>query len=344
MTAPTAPAAPAPNSSRADGRRMQAVIQRRYGDADVLSVGEIDRPAVAPGEVLLQVRAAGLDRGTWHLMTGKPYPLRLAGFGVRAPKNPVPGLDVSGVVIEVGSDVTRFAPGDEVYGIGKGSFAEFAAAREDKLALKPAALTFEQAAALPVSGMTAYAGLADVGKLQPGQRVLVVGASGGVGTYAVQIAKALGAHVTGVASTGKLDLVRSIGADRVIDYTREDFAAGGTPYDLILDVGGNSSLRRLRRALTPRGTLVIAGGENGGRWLGGADRQLRALALSPFVRQRLTTFVSKEHFSGLERMTALVDDGQLVPAIERTLPLSGVAEAMRHLEAGRTRGKLVIVP
>jgi len=195
-----------------------------------------------------------------------------------------------------------------------------------------------------VSGMTAYAGLADVGKLQPGQRVLVVGASGGVGTYAVQIAKALGAHVTGVASTGKLDLVRSIGADRVIDYTREDFAAGGTPYDLILDVGGNSSLRRLRRALTPRGTLVIAGGENGGRWLGGADRQLRALALSPFVRQRLTTFVSKEHFSGLERLTALVDDGQLVPAIERTLPLSGVAEAMRHLEAGRTRGKLVIVP
>jgi NADPH:quinone reductase-like Zn-dependent oxidoreductase len=323
---------------------MRAVIQREYGEVDVLSVGELDRPVIGPAEVLVQVRGAGLDRGTWHLMTGKPYPLRLAGFGVRAPKNPVPGLDVSGVVAEVGSDVTRFVPGDEVYGIGQGSFAEFTAAREDKLATKPAGLTFEQAAAVPVSGLTAYTGLADVGRLQPGQRVLVIGASGGVGSYAVQIAKALGAHVTGVASTGKVDLVRLLGADRVIDYTREDFAAGGTPYDLILDVGGNSPLRRLRRSLTPRGTLVIAGGENGGRWLGGSDRQLRALALSPFVRQRLTTFVSKEHFSGLERLTALIDSGQLVPAIERTFSLSGVPEAMRHLEAGRARGKLVIVP
>lgn len=322
-------------------KQMRAIVQKEYGSADVLSVARIDRPVIEADEVLVQVRAAGLDRGTWHLMAGLPYAIRL-GFGLRAPKTAVPGLDVAGLVVAVGRDVTRFRPGDEVFGISKGAFAQFAAAREDKLALKPSNLTFDQAAAVPVSGLTALQGLRDAGHLEAGQNVLIVGASGGVGTYAVQIAKALGAEVTGVCSTGKIDLVRSIGADHVIDYTHEDFADGEKRYDLILDIGGNSSLSRLRRALTPHGTLVIAGGEEGGRWIGGNDRQLRALALSPFVGQRLTTFVSKEHYTGLERLTEFIEDGQLVPVIEQTYPLSDMPKAMRHLQCGRARGKLVI--
>jgi NADPH:quinone reductase-like Zn-dependent oxidoreductase len=261
--------------------------------------------------------------------------------GLRAPKNPVPGLDVAGVVVAVGSKVTRFQAGDEVFGIGRGSFAEFAAAREDKLARKPSNLTFEQAAAVPVSGMTALRGLRDVGRIAAGQKVLIVGASGGVGSYAVQIAKALGAEVTGVCSTSKLDLVRSIGADHVIDYSQDDFANGAERYDLILDIGGNSTLSRLRRALTPKGTLVIVGGEDRGRWIG-MDRQLRALALSPFVGQRLTMLGPKEHYTVLERLTELIEDGQVVPVVEQTYPLSEMPDAMRDLRAGRARGKLVI--
>jgi NADPH:quinone reductase-like Zn-dependent oxidoreductase len=322
---------------------MRAILQSTYGTADALSAGEIDRPLMGTSDVLVQVRAAGLDRGTWHLMAGLPYAVRLA-YGLRTPKSPVPGFDLAGVVVAVGPGVTRFAPGDEVFGIGRGSFAEFAAAHEDKLAVKPSSLTFEQAAAVPISGLTALRGLCDVGRLRAGQRVLIIGASGGVGTYAVQIAKAHGAEVTGVCSTSKGDLVRSIGADHVIDYMREDFADGARTYDLILDIAGNASLSRLRRALTPTGTLVIAGGEDGGRWLGGNDRQLRALALSPFIGQRLTTFACKEHFSGLERLTSLVEDGRLVPVIERTFALSDMPQAMRHLESGQARGKLVITP
>jgi NADPH:quinone reductase-like Zn-dependent oxidoreductase len=322
--------------------RMQAIVQREYGTEDVLHLGEIEQPEIGAREVLVEIRAAALDRGTWHLMAGLPYAVRLLGFGLRAPKAPVPGLDLAGVVVAVGSEVTRFRPGDEVFGIGKGSFAELAAAREDKLALKPASLGFEQAAALAVSGLTALSGLCDVGRLEAGQKVLVIGASGGVGTYAVQIAKALGAKVTGVCSTAKLDLVRSLGADHVVDYTREDFAAGGERYDLILDLGGNSPLARLRRALAPHGTLVIAGGEDGGRFVGGVDRQLRALALSPFVGQRLTSLVPKEHYAGLERLAELVERGRLMPAIERSYPLSRMPEAMRHLQSGKARGKLVI--
>lgn len=322
------------------GQRMRAIVQKEYGTADVLRVAEIERPAIGADEVLVKVHAAGLDRGTWHLMAGLPYAARLA-VGVRAPKYPVPGLDVAGVVAAVGSEVTRFRPGDEVFGVSKGSFAEYAAARENKLARKPSNLTFEQAAAVPVSGMTALRGLSDVGRLQAGQKVLIVGASGGVGSYAVQIAKALGAEVTGVCSTGKLDLVRSIGADHVIDYSQEDFANGEKRYDLILDIGGNSTLSRLRRALAPRGTLVIVGGEGRGRWIG-MDRQLRALALSPFVGQRLTMLGPKEHYTVLERLTELIENGQLVPAIEQTYPLNEMPNAMRHLEAGRARGKLVI--
>jgi NADPH:quinone reductase-like Zn-dependent oxidoreductase len=323
---------------------MQAIIQRAYGTSDVFEYGEAERPIIEAGEVLVEVRAAGLDRGTWHLMAGIPYVMRIAGFGLRAPKTTVPGLDLAGVVVEVGSAVTRFKPGDEVFGIGRGSFAQLAAAREDKLARKPSNLTFEQAAAVPVSGGPALQGLVDVGRLQAGQSVLITGASGGVGTYAVQIAKALGAVVTGVASTAKLDLVRSLGADHVVDYTREDFADGRQQYDLILDLAGNASLSRLRGALTPHGTAVLAGGEEGGRWFGGNDRQLRALALSPFVGQRLTTFIAKEHHSSLERLTELIEAGRVVPAIERTFPLREARAAMRHLEAGRARGKLVITP
>jgi NADPH:quinone reductase-like Zn-dependent oxidoreductase len=322
------------------GPRMRAIVQREYGTADVLHVAEIDRPVIEAGEVLVQVEAAGLDRGTWHLMAGLPYAARLV-VGLRAPKNAVPGLDLAGVVVAVGSSVTRFQPGDEVFGVGKGSFAEFAAAREDKVARKPSNLTFEQAAAVPVSGMTALRGLCDTGRLEAGQKVLIVGASGGVGSYAVQIAKALGAEVTGVSSTGKLDLVRSIGADHVIDYTRDDFADGEKRYDLILDIGGNSTLSRLRRALTPKGTLVIVGGEDRGRWIG-MDRQLRALALSPFVGQRLTMLGPKEHYTVLERLTELIEDGKVVPAVERTYPLAEMPDAMRDLRAGRARGKLVI--
>jgi NADPH:quinone reductase-like Zn-dependent oxidoreductase len=322
---------------------MRAIVRSSYGTADTLRMGEIDRPAIGAGDVLVEVRAAGLDRGVWHLMAGMPYAVRL-GFGLRAPRNPVPGFELAGVVAAVGAEVTRFEVGDEVFGIGRGSFAEFSAAPEDKLALKPSTLTFEQAAAMPISGLTALQALTDAGRLQAGQHVLIIGASGGVGTHAVQIAKALGAQVTGVASTSKLDLVRSIGADHVIDYTREDFAGGETTYDLILDFAGNSSLSRLRSALTADGTLVIGGGEDGGSWTGGFDRQLRALALSRFVGQRLTTFMAKEHFSGLERLAALADDGLLVPAVQRTYALSDMPEAMRQLVAGQVRGKLVITP
>jgi len=275
-------------------RTMRAIVQETYGTVDVLRLERIDRPAPAPDEVLVRVHAAGLDRGTWHSLTGRPYLMRILGFGFRGPKNRVPGLDVAGTVVEVGSAVTRFAAGDEVFGISRGSFAEYAVAREDKLARKPVNLTFEQAAVVPVSGITALQALRDAGGIQSGQRVLIIGASGGVGSYAVQLAKAFGAEVIGVASRPKLDLVRSLGADHVVDYTRQDFADGAKRYDLILDIGGNATIPRLRRALTSRGTLVIVGGENGGRVTGGFGRQLRALALSPFLRQRLTMHTTKE--------------------------------------------------
>ena len=319
---------------------MRAIVQARYGSADVLHMAKIGRPAAGDGEVLLRVHAAGLDRGTWHLMAGQPYLIRLVS-GLRAPRNPVPGLDVAGTVAAVGAGVSGFAVGEEVFGIGRGSFAEYACARADKLARKPAGLTFAQAAAVAVSGLTALQGLRDAGRLRPGQHVLITGASGGVGTYAVQIAKALGAEVTGVCSTAKAGLVSSIGADHVLDYTRDDFAAGPQRYDLILDIGGNAALSRLRRALTPAGTLVIAGGEDGGRWTG-MSRQLRALALSPFTRQRLTTFISRHRLADLETLAQLIDAGQLTPVIGKTYPLRQAPDAMRDLLAGRARGKLAI--
>jgi NADPH:quinone reductase-like Zn-dependent oxidoreductase len=321
---------------------MKAIVRDTYGSADVLELRDIDRPVVGDDEVLVRVRAAGLDQGVWHVMAGLPLPIRLAGFGLRAPKNPVLGADVAGVVHAVGKEVTGLRPGDEVFGIATGSYAEYARASEDKLAPKPANLTFEQAAVIAISGLTALQGLRDHAKVRPDQKVLIVGASGGVGTYAVQVAKAFGAHVTGVCSTAKVDLVRSLGADHVIDYTREDFAGGQQRYDAILDVGGNASLSRLRRALTSKGTLVIAGGETEGRWLGGTDRQLRALVLSPFVGQKLGTFISRENRKDMIILKELIEAGQVTPVIDRAYPLSDVPDAIRYLREGRARGKVVI--
>lgn len=343
-TAPTT-ATPTPDApSRSTSDTMRAIVQDRYGDADVLRLEQTGRPAIAADEVLVRVRAAGMDRGTWHVMTGRPYLMRVLGFGFRGPKNRVPGRDVAGTVVEVGSSVTRFVVGDEVFGVSRGSFAEYAPAREDKLALKPPSLTFDQAAVVPISGLTALQALRDAGRLRAGQRVLVIGASGGVGSYAVQIAKALGGHVTGVASTAKLDFVRALGADHVVDYTVEDFADGARRYDLVVDIGGNSKVSRLRRALTSRGTLVIVGGENGGNVTGGIGRQLRAAAISPFLRQRLVMHTTKERASDLVPLTELVEDGRLVPSLEQTCPLEQVPDALVRLESGTVRGKVAIIP
>lgn len=321
---------------------MRAVVQAVYGSADVLRVADIPVPTAAEDEVFVRVHAAGMDRGTWHQMAGKPYLMRLMGYGLRAPKNPVAGLDVAGTVAAVGTGVTRFEIGDEVFGIAKGSFAEYAVAREDKLAHKPANLSFDQAAVVAVSGLAALQSVRDGGRVQPGQHVLVVGASGGVGSYAVQIAKAAGAEVSGVCSTAKVDLVRSIGADHVIDYTREDFAAGSHRYDLIIDIGGASPLSKLRRALRPRGTLVLVGGEGGDPLTGGFGRQLRILAVSPLVRQRITLQQPREHYTDLEHLARLLEDQAIRPVIDRTYPLQQTPDAMRHLATGHARGKLAI--
>jgi NADPH:quinone reductase-like Zn-dependent oxidoreductase len=321
-------------------RTMRAVLQDRYGTAEVLRLGRVPRPVIGEHDVLVEVRAAGLDRGTEHLITGKPYAARLA-FGMRRPKNPVPGRDVAGTVVDVGAAVTRFAVGDEVYGVAPGSFAEYAVARESRLARKPANLSFTQAAVIPVSAATALRALVDVGRVQPGQSVLVIGASGGVGSYAVQLAKAFGAEVTGVCSTAKADLVTSLGADHVIDYTREDFADGSRRYDLILDIAGNPSLTRLRRALAPRGTAVFVGGEDAGVLIG-MGRQLRGVLLSAFVKQRIALLVAKESATDYDRLTDLIEAGKVVPSIDRTYPLEDAPLAVRQLEAGHVRGKVAI--
>ena len=308
----------------ASAETMTAIVQDEYGTAPeaVLRLAEIARPAIAADEILVRVHAASVDRGTWHIMAGLPYPIRVAGFGLRAPKAPNPGRSLAGTVESAGPEVTEFEPGGEVYGTGDGSFAPYARARAGRLAPKPANLSFEQAAAVPVSALTALQAVRDHAKVQAGQKVLIIGASGGVGTFAVQIAKAFGAEVTAVCSTAKTDLVRSIGADHVIDYTREDFADGQHRYDAILDIGGNSGLSHLRRALTPRGRLVIVGGEANGRWLGGTGRQLRALLLSPLVSQKLGTFIASENSADLTVLRDLIESGKITPAIDRTYPLS----------------------
>jgi len=324
---------------------MKAIVQDGYGPADVLELRDIDRPSVGDDEVLVRVRAAGVDPGVWHLMTGRPYLLRAVGFGLRRPKVPVRGRDLAGVVEAVGARVTRLRPGDEVYGTCEsGSFAEYATARQDRLAIKPANLSFEQAAVTPISGMTALQGLRDCAGLRPGQRVMVIGAAGGVGSFAVQIAKAFGATVTGVCSTAKVDLVGSLGAADVIDYTHSRIDVNGARYDVIIDTAGNRPVSLLRRALTPRGTLVLVGGENGGgRLLGGYDRQmLRAPLMSIFTSQRLRNLMAKEHAADLEELGQLIDSGAVTPVIDRAYPLADAADAIRHLAQGHAAGKTVV--
>jgi NADPH:quinone reductase-like Zn-dependent oxidoreductase len=335
-----APAHPQP----VEVETMKAIVQDTYGSADVLKFANIDRPVPTDNEVLIRVHAAGLHRGDWHVMTGLPYLIRLVvpSLGLRKPKIRVRGMDVAGRVEAIGTQVTRFQPGDAVFGWCDGSFAEYACAPQDQLAAKPANLSFEQAAAVPTSAFAALQGLRDSGQVQPGQTVLIIGAAGAVGSFAVQLAKAFGAQVTGVCSTPQVDLVRSIGADEVIDYTRADVTDGSRQWDLILDTAGHRSLSQLRRALTPTGTLVIVGSEGRGRWLGGFDRSLRAPVLSRFVGQRLRMLASKPRQDDLVVLGELIEAGKLTPVIDRTYPLGEVPEAIRQLEQGHARGKLVI--
>jgi NADPH:quinone reductase-like Zn-dependent oxidoreductase len=320
---------------------MRAITQDRYGSADVLNLQAIDTPAVGLDDVLVRVHAAGVHIGDWHVMTGQPYLMRVIGFGFRAPRARVRGIDVAGVVEAVGQNVTQFRAGDEVFGICDGAFAEYALAREDMLALKPANLAFEQAAAVPTSACTALQAVRNAGGIQAGQKVLVVGASGGVGMFAVQIAQSFGAEVTGVCRTAKVDMVRAAGADHVIDYTQQDFTRGGPRYDLILDLGGNRALSQLRRALTPDGTLVLVGGEGGDRWFG-IGRPLQAVLMSAFVKHTLRPLAAKANQADLSYVKELIEAGRVSPVVDRSYPLPEVPAAMRYLESGRARGKVVI--
>ncbi|WP_241031350.1 NAD(P)-dependent alcohol dehydrogenase [Rhodococcus koreensis] len=341
MESPTEPERPTSASEHQRGT-MKAVVRDVYGPPEILELRDVAIPVPAAEQVLVRVHAAGVDRGVAHLVTGLPYPLRLAGYGLRRPKVAVPGMDLAGRVEAVGPGVTGFRPGDDVFGIGTGTFAEYACAPAAKLAHKPADLTFEQAAAIAISGLTALQAVRDHGRVAAGQSVLILGASGGVGTFAVQIAKAYGAEVTGVCSTAKVDLVRSTGTDHVVDYATDDVTRLGRRYDVVLDIGGNTSLSRLRRVLTPRGRLVIVGGETDGRWLGGTDRQLRALALSPFSSRTLCAFVSKEDGTDLRVLRDLVESGDVTPVVERTYPLGEATTALRRLVDGQVRGKVVL--
>jgi NADPH:quinone reductase-like Zn-dependent oxidoreductase len=321
---------------------MKAIVQDRYGSADVLEFKDIEEPVVGDEDVLIRVHAAGCGPDVWHLMTGMPYMARLA-IGLRTPKLPVLGWDVAGTVEAVGSNVTGIEPGDELMGTTKGSFAELAIAKPEDLVPKPTRLSFEEAGALPISGITALRAIRDEAKVQPGQTVLVIGAAGGVGSLTVQIAKAYGAKVTAVSSTSKEDLVRSLGADDVIDYTREDFTDGSRRWDVIIDTAGRRPLSQLRRVLTPKGTLVIVGGDGGGRWTGGFFRgMLRAPVVSLFVGQRLRGLATKVKREDLIALTELIEAGTLRPVIDRTYPLIEAPDAIRYLEEGHSRGKVVI--
>jgi len=323
---------------------MASIIQSKYGSdpEPVLRLERVARPVIGDHDVLVRVHATSIDRGTWHVMAGLPYPIRAAGFGLRKPKYRNPGRSIAGTVEAIGASVTGLALGDEVLGIGESSFAEYASARSDKLAHKPSNLSFEQAAAVPVSALAALQAVRDHGRVGAGEHVLIVGASGGVGTFALQIAKAFGAQVTAVCSTTKVDTVRALGADRVLDYTREDFTRGERRYDVILDIGGNRRLTDLRSALTPRGRLVIVGGEADGRWLGGVDRQIRARLLSPFVSQTLGTFIASENAEDLTVLGELIESGAITPFVGRIYQLSETADAIRHLLDGHAQGKTVV--
>ena len=322
---------------------MKAIAQDRYGEADVLELRDVEDPQVGEHDVLIRVRAAGAGPDVWHIMTGKPYMARPV-LGFTRPKVRIRGWDVAGTVEAVGSAVTEFRPGDEVLGESqRGSFAELAVAPEDKLVRKPSRLSFEQAAAVPISGTTAIQALRDKGHVRPGQSVLVIGAGGGVGTLTVQVAKAMGATVTGVASTSKLDLVRSIGADAVIDYTREGFTDGSRRWDVIVDTAGRRPLRELRRALTPKGRLVIVGGDGGGPWTGGFLKGvLRGPILSMFVGQTLGGLTAKTTKGDLQALSELIEAGSVTPVVDRTYDLVEAADAVRYLSEGHTAGKIVV--
>ena len=332
-------------TTRERGGTMRAIVQDTYGPAEVLELRDIAKPAPKNREVLVRVHAAGLDRGVEHVMTGLPYLIRLVlpSLGLRRPKVPVRGMDLAGHIEAVGPQVTRFRPGDEVFGwTDNGAYAEYTSAPEDHLAPKPTNLSFEEAAAVPISGLAALQAVRDVGEVQPGQRVLVLGAAGGVGSFAVQLAKAFGARVTGVASTTQAGLVRSLGADEFIDYTHQDVTDGSRHWDVIIDTGGHRPLTRLRRALTRNGTLVIVGSEGRGRWLGGFDRNLRAVALSRFVPQRLRMLSSTPNQDDLQTMRQLMEAGKVRAAVDRTFPLPQVPDALGYLNQRRTGGKVVI--
>ena len=321
---------------------MQAITYHRYGPPDVLRLEEVDPPVVRDDEVLVRVHAAAANPRDWHLMRGLPYAVR-PQFGLRRPRTTRLGGDVAGRVEAVGRAVTRLRPGDEVFAdVTTGGFAEYVSIPEDVVEGKPANLTFEQAAAVPLAALTALQGLRDHGRVQAGQRVLIIGASGGVGTFAVQLAKWLGAEVTGVCSTRNLDLVRSLGADRVVDYTKEDFAGNGRRYDVIFQLAGTRSPSDCRRALTPRGTLTLSSGDSDGRWIGPIDRMVKATVLSPFVPQRLGAFLARPSRADLALVRELIEAGTVTPVIDRTYPLPEVADAIRYLETGRARGKVVI--
>jgi NADPH:quinone reductase-like Zn-dependent oxidoreductase len=317
---------------------MKAIIQDRYGSADTLRLSEVDSPVIGDSEVLVRVRAASIHVGDWILMTGSPFVMRLA-TGLQRPKNPIPGTDVAGVVEAVGSDVKELRPGDEVFGWAAGAFAEYAHADEAQFIRKPTNLTFEQAAAVGVSASTALQLLRDDGKVQPGQKVLINGASGGVGTFAVQIARAFGADVTGVTSTKNVDMVRSIGAAHVVDYTREDFTSGAERYDLILDNVGNHSMARTRRALTPSGTLISNGG---GHADGKLARTVRAMLASMFVRQQAKPTVKSQNHDDLVALRELVEAGKVTPVIDGTYPLAKTPEAIDRVATGHARGTVVV--
>ena len=326
---------------------MKAIAHDVYGPPDVLQLRDVDKPRVRDDDVLVRVLAAGVDPGVWHLTAGLPYFVRLMGLGFSAPRMRVRGLDFAGRVEEVGRNVRSFRRGDDVFGacghFTEGSFAEFTLGSLERLARKPANLTFEQAAAVPVSACTALQGLRDVGKIEQGQGVLIIGAGGGVGTFAVQLAKAFGAEVTGVCSTTKVELVRSLGADQVIDYSHEDFADGSRSYDLILDCGGRRGLTVLRRALAPDGTLVIVGGEGGNRFTGGFERQmLGAPVVSRFVSQTLKALNSEVRSADLEVLGGFIEDGKVTPVIDRTFPLAEAPEALRYLHEQHPGGKVVV--
>jgi NADPH:quinone reductase-like Zn-dependent oxidoreductase len=322
---------------------MQAVVYREYGPPDVLRLEQVEKPLPNDNQVLLKVRAAAANPLDWHYVRGIPYLVRIE-MGLSKPNAARLGVDVAGEVVAVGKDVTQFKPGDEVFGTGPGAFAEYVRASQNKVVLKPAKLSFEQAAAVPVAALTALQGIRDQAKVQPGQKVLINGASGGVGTFAVQIAKAFGAEVTGVCSTRNVELVRSIGADHVVDYTKEDFTRSGQRYDVIYDTVGNRSFSDLRRALNPKGIAVLigGGGPDGGRWIGALADPIKALFYSPFVSQKFKFFLAEIRKEDLAVMREMMESGKVKPVVDRTFALSQVPEALRYLEKGHARGKVVI--